>query len=371
MWRPSGTGPWRRLTKNRPSGISKAATLAIACPRSSASRCIHTAVAKTASNRPGHWRSARVGRTSSTHSIALPAWIHCPCTRSSAVGSTATTLCPRAANAAASRPVPAPISRIRACPAGTRLSTSRWTSPKVTSSYCTASTSAARAYPAVPLACPILSPSAPNRSCMAEAYRPSASPCRMAVATGALHQPRSPTSRVRFGEDVHVLRMLSGTDEGMPVDAPENLAGGGMLLCPRPVRHHLNCAPGSRTYRCACAPAAAAKASISAGRQPFSALRQLLSSPFLTGAPTYAQIGNTRMTGTGSTARRRFPNRPHQGPARDPQGPARGGARSGTRHERHFRHGNPATCRSISRAPAGIPNDIVMSIPTQTRRRST
>ena len=65
--------------------------------------------------------------------------------RSSAVGSTATTAWPRAAKAAASRPVPAPISSTRAGAAGSRCRMSRCTAAKGIASYCRTSAAASAA----------------------------------------------------------------------------------------------------------------------------------------------------------------------------------------------------------------------------------
>jgi hypothetical protein len=71
--------------------------------------------------------------------------------RKAAVGSTATTRCPIFAKPAASRPVPAPMSRTRPGTVGIRCSPRRWLSAKEMLSYRATSSSAGSAYPSVPL----------------------------------------------------------------------------------------------------------------------------------------------------------------------------------------------------------------------------
>ena len=86
--------------------------------------CIHTALTQTRS-KVSFERStfSSAGRVSSIHRMSDDRWRSCPAARNSADGSTATTLCPFAANHAASRPVPAPTSRMQPAESGRRSST--------------------------------------------------------------------------------------------------------------------------------------------------------------------------------------------------------------------------------------------------------
>ncbi|AQW49619.1 glutamyl-tRNA synthetase [Streptomyces hygroscopicus] len=107
--RPVGTGPCRSERATHPLGATRSASRCMASTRSCSSRCIHTAESNVKSKGP--WRPVSDGRASSIQRIAVSGWRRCPIRRSSGVGSTATTWCPRVASAAASRPLPAPMSR--------------------------------------------------------------------------------------------------------------------------------------------------------------------------------------------------------------------------------------------------------------------
>jgi hypothetical protein len=114
MRRPGGIGPCRSDMITAPPLRTNAETFGIARWRCASSRCIHTAVSMTRSNSSLRARTAaRSGKLSSSHSIIGDGCRSIAPRRSSSVGSTATTECPRATSPAASRPVPAPISRAR------------------------------------------------------------------------------------------------------------------------------------------------------------------------------------------------------------------------------------------------------------------
>jgi hypothetical protein len=125
MRRPGGIGPCRSDMITVPPLRTNAKTFGIASSRCASSRCIHTAVSMTKSNSSLRARkAAKSGRLSSSHSIIGDRCRSIAPRRSSSVGSTATTECPRAASPAASRPVPEPISRARHGAAG---SVAGWT----------------------------------------------------------------------------------------------------------------------------------------------------------------------------------------------------------------------------------------------------
>ena len=114
MRRPGGIGPCRSDMITMPPLRTSAETFGIARWRCASSRCIHTAVSMTKSTPSLRARTAtKSGRLSSSHSIIGDGCRSIAPRRSASVGSTATTEYPRAASPAASRPVPAPISRAR------------------------------------------------------------------------------------------------------------------------------------------------------------------------------------------------------------------------------------------------------------------
>jgi hypothetical protein len=127
MRRPGGIGPCRSDIITMPPLRTNAATVGIATSRCASSRCIRTAVSMTRSNSSPRARTAvKCGRLSSSHSIVGDGCSSIAPGRSSPVGSTATTECPRATSPAASRPVPAPISRVRRGVGGIRCTTGAW-----------------------------------------------------------------------------------------------------------------------------------------------------------------------------------------------------------------------------------------------------
>ena len=122
--RSSGGGPRRRLNIMLAPGLITETSLRKARARTLRGTCIHTALTQTRS-KVSFDRStiSSAGRVSFTHRMSGDWWRSCPAARNCADGSTATTLCPFAANQAASRPVPAPTSRMQPAHSGRRSRT--------------------------------------------------------------------------------------------------------------------------------------------------------------------------------------------------------------------------------------------------------
>ena len=107
-----------------PPGLMTETSLRKARARKLGGTCIHTALSQMRS-KVSFERStlSRVGRASSIQRMSGDSWRSFPAARNSADGSTATTRCPFAANHAASRPLPAPTSRMQLAESGRRSST--------------------------------------------------------------------------------------------------------------------------------------------------------------------------------------------------------------------------------------------------------
>ena len=131
----------------KPPGLSRVINFRNARPRSVGGTCIQTALSRMKSKHtPRRKVWSRPGSRSGIQRMRGSGWRLPPSARMAAEGSTATTSWPCAASQAASRPVPAPTSRMTPGRSGSMLISQSWIWSKVTLSYWLATVEALCSY---------------------------------------------------------------------------------------------------------------------------------------------------------------------------------------------------------------------------------
>jgi hypothetical protein len=150
MPRSDSDGPFRSVMARKPPGFSRVTSFLKARLRSVGATCIQTALSRIKSkDNPRRKVCSRPGSRSGIQRMRGSGWRACPSTRMAAEGSTATTSWPCAASQAASRPVPAPISRTSPGRSGIALISQSCTCSNRTLSYRAATIEAFSSYHAI------------------------------------------------------------------------------------------------------------------------------------------------------------------------------------------------------------------------------
>ena len=147
MPRPDSDGPFRSVTARKPPGLSRVINFRNARLRSAGGTCIQTALSRMKSkDTPRRKVCSRPGSRSEIQRMRGSGWRPLPSARMAVEGSTATTSWPCAASQAASRPVPAPTSRMSPGRSRSMLSSQSWIWSNVTRSYWVATVEALGSY---------------------------------------------------------------------------------------------------------------------------------------------------------------------------------------------------------------------------------